>query len=395
MEQRRFSGKSQWYHETQSSLCPTDIQPLVPEAAHVNDRFLLDLIVPQEQQDAEAAWLIFARIIADSLLPERVSTSRLHTLSCYERLSTALTVAQVFGVQRLCNYYAARLAPFSSPDSSRETNRRLTLLTQFARQLASQPTSLSEGALNELSDCGLSASDAVLFVQIIGFVGFQARAIALLQARQRLPVRLLPGFSGQQDAPAELFIHEGDRGWQSDLPEVIAPYATDEQTAVIESCPPESVLFALRRLLAHNAETLPAFIRLSHQFWPSVSSLTDDNVLVMLLTARINGSVGDFNQLQARWQGDPGLPDAMRNGERALQAWSHNRPRERAIIQATQVLTRYPERFSDAQFSPLLEYGLSEQQAFRLFVSAGLAGWINRLRIGLGHTLKEPKTLPF
>lgn len=48
MEQRRFNGKSHWYHETQSSTGPQDVLPLVPEAAHVEDRFLLDLVIPED-----------------------------------------------------------------------------------------------------------------------------------------------------------------------------------------------------------------------------------------------------------------------------------------------------------------------------------------------------------
>lgn len=115
MEQRRFSGKSHWYHETQSSLCPADVLPLVPEAAQVEDRFLLDVVPSEAQLMVETPWLNAARAAADVLLPESISVTRLHTLSSYDRLSTALTVAQVFGVQRLCNHYAARLAPSPVP----------------------------------------------------------------------------------------------------------------------------------------------------------------------------------------------------------------------------------------------------------------------------------------
>ncbi len=50
MEPRRVNGKNHWYHETQSTICPVDVLPLVPEAAHVEDRFLLDLTLPE-------AWL--------------------------------------------------------------------------------------------------------------------------------------------------------------------------------------------------------------------------------------------------------------------------------------------------------------------------------------------------
>ncbi|GAB1628238.1 hypothetical protein JNE21005_24650 [Escherichia coli] len=42
MEQRHITGKSHWYHETQSSTAENDVLPLVPEAAKVSDPFLLE-----------------------------------------------------------------------------------------------------------------------------------------------------------------------------------------------------------------------------------------------------------------------------------------------------------------------------------------------------------------
>ena len=55
MEPRRVNGKNHWYHETQSTICPVDVLPLVPEAAHVEDRFLLDL-PPPPPPPAPACW---------------------------------------------------------------------------------------------------------------------------------------------------------------------------------------------------------------------------------------------------------------------------------------------------------------------------------------------------
>lgn len=48
MEQRRIEGKSHWYHETQSSTYPQEVLPLVPEAANVEDSFLLDLAIAED-----------------------------------------------------------------------------------------------------------------------------------------------------------------------------------------------------------------------------------------------------------------------------------------------------------------------------------------------------------
>ena len=384
MEQRRISGKGHWYHETQSSRSDA-VLPLVPEAAYLEDRFLLDLELSAEQQATEAAWLSVARDAAECLLPENSPVTRLHTLSSYDRLSTALTVAQVYGVQRLCNHYAARLAPQPGPDSSRESNRRLTQITQYARQLASQPTLIDDNSRQQLDEVALSVNDMVTFNQLIGFIGFQARVIAIFQALQGLPVRWLPGLDTQQDASAELFL-EGNKSWQPGLPPVELRYANTQQLDVVNQSLSQSVLYPISWLLAHDARPLSVLSQLISLLLPPNNGKTsDDLVLVNLLTARINGSVSCFSEAAANWHGESGLPEAIRNGERALQAWSHNHPNERAIIQAVRVLTRAPGSFSAAQLQPLFEQGFSKDDVLRLLISSALYDWLNRLKIGLGN----------
>lgn len=384
MEQRRISGKGHWYHETQSSRSDAAVLPLVPEAAYLENRFLLDLELSTEQHASEAAWLSVALKGATCLLPENSPVTRLHTLSCYDRLSTALTVAQVYGVQRLCNHYAARLAPQPGPDSSRESNRRLTQITQYARQLASQPTLIDDNSRQQLDEVALSVNDIVTFNQLIGFIGFQARVIAVFQALQGLPVRWLPGLDTQQDASANLFL-DGDKSWQPDLPPVEQRYANTLQLDVLNLSQSQSVLNPIGWLLAHDAEPLSVLSQLISLLLPPDGEIGDDLVLVNLLTARINGSVSCFSHATAHWHAENGLPEAIRNGERALQAWSHNHPRERAIIQAVHVLTRAPGSFCAAQLQPLFEQGFSNDDALRLLVISGLYGWLNRLKIGLGN----------
>lgn len=385
MEQRRFSGKNHWYHETQSSLCPADVLPLVPEAAQVEDRFLLDVVPAKPQLTVETLWLEAARAAADVLLPETISVTRSHTLSSYDRLSTALIVAQVYGVQPLCNHYAARLAPQPGPDSSRESNRRLTQLTQFARQLASHPTLIDARALAQLKECGLSGNDIVSFTQIIGFVGFQARVIAVWQAMQGIPVRWLPGQSGQQDAEPALFPPYAVN-WLPGLAPVDMRYARTEQRDVLSLSQPLPPLRDIARLLVHDEPALLYLSQLTRVLWQTTSQQSDDALLVVMLTSRINGSAACFSDAVAAWRGDPTLPDAMRLGERALNVWSQPHSRGKAIVQAVQLLTRAPDRFSTAQLQPLYEQGFNEPQVLKLLASAGLAGWINRLKIGLGNT---------
>lgn len=385
MEQRQTSGKNHWYHETQSSLCPVDVLPLVPEAAHA-DRFLLDLSLNSELLNQEHAWITAARGASVTLMPEDVNVTRLHTLSNYDRLSTALNVAQVCGVQRLCNHYAARLAPQPGPDSSRESNRRLTQITQYARQLAGQPTLIDNASRTQLDEVGLSINDIITFNQLIGFIGFQARAVAVFHALEGLPVRWLPGLDTLQDASGEMF-SAGLNGWEADLPPLELRYAHTNQLEVLSISQPLRPLHSMGWLLAHDAPAFSALTQLLRLFWHPTPAQTSDQTLVMLLTARINGSPSCFADAAQQWHGDSALPEAVRNGERALQAWCHNHPRERAIVQAVQLLTRAPDRFSAAHIHPLLEQGFSSSQALRLLVSAGLYGWLNRLKIGLGSAV--------
>lgn len=194
MEQRHITGKSHWYHETQSSTAEYDVLPLVPEAAKVSDPFLLDVILDEETLAPFLSWLVPARVLAVELFPDQLTVTRSQTFTAYERLSTALTVAQVCGVQRLCNYYSARLTPLPGPDSSRESNHRLAQITQYARQLASSPSIIDNRSRQHLNDVGLTVWDCVIINQIIGFIGFQARTIATFQAYLGIRYAGYPGW---------------------------------------------------------------------------------------------------------------------------------------------------------------------------------------------------------
>lgn len=278
MEQRHITGKSHWYHETQSSTTEYDVLPLVPEAAKVSDPFLLDVILEKETLAPFLSWLDPARVLAVDLFPDQLTVTRSQTFTPYERLSTALTVAQVCGVQRLCNYYSARLTPLPGPDSSRESNHRLAQITQYARQLASSPSIIDNRSRQHLNDVGLTAWDCVIINQIIGFIGFQARTIATFQAYLGHPVRWLPGLEIQNYADASLFADESLR-WRSSyevekLPEEHTKSSTAElcQLAEILSLHPISLSLLERLLNSTRVNTQP------------------DNQLAALLCARINGS---------------------------------------------------------------------------------------------------------
>lgn len=370
MEQSRAHGKSHWYHETQARNQAADVLPLVPEAAHVADRFLLDLTLPPFSAQTRR-WLELSRQISAHLFPDAVDVNRLNTFSAYERLSTALTVAQVFGVQRLCNHYAARLAPLPGPDSSRESNHRLAQITQYARQLAASPSIICTQSRLQLDAVGLTAPDIVLITQIVGFIGYQARVVAAGQALMGLPVRWLPGMPMQDDAPASCF--DSPKGsWRPGL----ACREATEAHQLSDELPQ-----ALTALLAWD-ESLRD---MQAELIPSLEVDQTLATLVALLNARVNGSVSCF-QLNGA---DELLKAATLTGERALKLWQPDNHLAHAVIQAVLLIIRAPDRFSAAQFSPLTGHGLSVEQAFALLAWSGVCGWINRLKIGLGEVLAD------
>ncbi|WP_436874353.1 CMD domain-containing protein [Kosakonia sacchari] len=385
MEQRRIEGKSHWYHETQSSASRAHALPLVPEAATVNDPFLLDLALPEKQKTDLEGIVSPARKIYALLFPQRVNTSRLRTFSAYDRLSTALTAAQVFGVQRLCNHYAARLAPLSGPDSSRESNYRLAQITQHARQLAASPSVIDARARQQLEDVGLTLYDLVIINQIIGFVAFQARVVAALQASLGQPVRFIPGMETQQEADAALFSDTATE-WQPGIDSVDLRTANAPQMESLARWQPLPELRLLAPLLAHEHLLLNELGEMSEQV-AKISPNKQQGWLVAAYTARLNGSTSCFTQQVQRGSDNELLAQALRAGSRELNRVLAGKNKESALVQAVQMLTCAPDRLSPAQFLQLEEHGYSRQAAISLLVACALNGWLNRLHIALGQSV--------
>lgn len=376
MEQCRKAGKSHWYHETQSTMSSQTTLSLMPEAAYVNDRFLLDLAVSETALAPFESWLKPARQLADILFPRTVFNDRLHTFSAYERMSTALTAAQVFGVQRLCRYYAARLAPLPGPDASRESNQRLAQITQYARQLAGSPSVINTRAREQLAEVGLTARDTVLINQIIGFVGFQARVAAIFQAFCRLPVRELPGQDMQRFARAARFQN---------------PQATWRPADSLVEYPPAHTKVRRQYSSSQCQMMAPVLMRdpssfalLERILTSTLHTASPPSLLpfISLLTSRINGSAACFNEQAAQ----PGewhrAVITLRLEDDDIARWEL----EPALTQAIQWLTRAPDRFSAAHFSPLLNRVGSSEQAINMLGWCGVCGWLNRLKIALGET---------
>jgi uncharacterized peroxidase-related enzyme len=394
MEQRRRTQTAGWYHETQRSLHGG--LPLDPHADTHRDRFLLGIDAYanaslrralEGRKDVFDVSLAAYRVF----FPESVKVSREVTLSLYDRLSTALTVAQVTGVQTLCSHYAARLTPLPSPDASRQSNVRLTQITQYARQLASQPTLITRHGLQQLLEVGLSVADIVTFTQIIGFVSYQARVITGISALAGRPVAVIPAFPAVDDAPAENFPPPSS-AWVSHLPPVQTTEATPLQLDILDQSHPDARLLPYYLLLAHDAAALREQSGIVNGILYAEAGLKDSQrELAALVVSRINGCgesanthAEDFLQLTADrltvnrlWLG---VPDAMAVDN------TDNQQQQRLIIHLVATLTRSPERFGPQDLQPLLAEGFSIAEILDVILATALTGWTNRLMQTLGST---------
>lgn len=378
----------QWYHETQRSS--GDSSPLEPAAASLRERFLLGLgTFSDEGLNAALSHRIDVFTASSAcypiLFPDRVNVSREVTLSPYDRLSTALTVAQVTGVQSLCSHYAARLAPLDSPDASRESNVRLAQITQYARQLASQPTLICTKAIQQLGEVSLSTQDIVTFSQIIGFVSYQARVVAGIAALAGRPAVVLPGFPQIEDAePAGFSCTE--RSWQTRLPEIVVEQAQARQLDILDQSHPDARSESYYLLLAHDAPALHERNAVFNSITRHADGLSPRlKALVALVTSRINGSHYCAATL-AHNIADRELARALVAGiDHALEVADD--PVTAAVIGVTAELTRTPEKFTAQSVQPLLNSGLDRSQALDVILTSALYAWENRLRYSLGDTV--------
>ncbi|MBO1551888.1 CMD domain-containing protein [Yersinia pseudotuberculosis] len=425
MVQFRRRNNAHWYHETQCSgsleHCsgspvnisttvnvpttvnnenpPVDIRPRDPsesdnmstgsnitEQSIITEQgiFLLGVtenIAPTLQDTLyhEQPILTASDAMYQALFPTIIEINHTNTFSLYDRLSTALTVAQVTGIQRLCSHYALRLAPLPSPDASRESNIRLTQITQYARQLASQPTLIDRHALAQLHDVGLTDSDIIILSQIIGYVGYQARVVAGISALAGYPTVMLPGFPRMEDA-APSPLPDVMPNWQGWLP---SHAANDDQP----DKEPDETASTLTELLGHHQQSLLAYHAITtHQ--PNSPQLQRDWLeLVALVSARINGSLycqaRHRQHLQQLTEQPLLVTELLKGIDHALFLLPEQQiPHQ--LISVTAELTRAPERFNHQYVKRLQTLGVSDTQVMRIIFSIAITGWTNRLRHTLG-----------
>ncbi len=400
MEQQRKAAHSGWYHETQSSQ--QGHLPLDPHAALAQDRFLLG---QDAQLDPTLRSLIHerqgllnaSRACYDVLFPDSLKVSRTETLSLYDRLSSALTVAQVSGVQPLCSHYAVRLAPLSSPDASRESNIRQTHITQFARLLATQPTLITPPMLSQLNDVGLSTQDIVTFTQLIGFVSYQARVLAILNGLRGRAAAVLPGFPSPEGCEQKGY-SLAMLQWSSRLPEVAPESASQHQQDVLDLIAPDARSSSFYTLLVYNADALSEFSAVFNNImqagerpkaaWRELAAVATSELNGCLYCAGIHGRL--YLEAEGRAELIEQLFEATYR-EDVVDAVSQKQAgsAEAALLESVIALTRTPERFDARLLHGLSDAGYTATQSLDILLTAALFSWSNRLIQTLGDTVSQ------
>lgn len=330
-------------------------------------------------------------------------------LSQAERMVFAAEQARVSGIPALEAEYRARaiaLGDAVSPALRRilETagsttgNARLDAMLHFVRTLALNPAHSDQATLLAIPAAGLSVDGTVLLAQLIGFVAYQARLLAGVQAMVALGGVAQHTAATTEAAP---FVHPANLpapgeplrrngftsetlDWKAWLPVLDPATATPAQQKVLEVSHPKAKTMDFYLLLGRQPEVLlersQAFnaimyapgglSRAEREVAATAVSRSNRCVYCASVHAQRFEQLAKRNDVMAQLFDDPDT--------------AGTNARERAIIQASLVLTRTPAQLGAGHIQALRDAGLSDLEVLDMLHSAALFGWANRLMLNLG-----------
>lgn len=343
----------------------------------------------------------------DLLLGSQLPSS----LSQAERLVLAAEQARVSGITALQQLYQqrAQALPLSAPlrrvldePGCTTGDARLDAMLHFVRSLALEPAQSDRQALLNIPAAGVSVDDTVLLAQLIGFVSYQARVIAGLQAmvaagsQGEVPVAdaaAAPAFvhPANLPAPGEPLRRNGYTSetldWKSWLPVLDPATATPDQQHTLNVSHPKARTMDFYLLLCRQPQVLlersQAFNAIMYA--PGGLSRAEREVAATAVS-RVNGCVYCASVHAQRFE-----QLAKRNDVMAQifddPHTAGTQARERAIIQAAITLTRDPAGLGAAHIQALRAAGLNDLEVLDMLHAAALFGWANRLMLNLGEAV--------
>lgn len=330
-------------------------------------------------------------------------------LSQAERLVLAAEQARVSGIAALEAEYRTRahalgdaitpaLRQILDIAGSTTGHTRLDAMLHFVRTLALNPAQSDQAALLAMPAAGLSVDDTVLLAQLIGFVAYQARLLAGVQAMAALGSVAAQAATAVETAP---FVHPANLpapgeplrrngftsetlDWKAWLPVLNPATATAVQQQVLEVSHPKAKTMDFYLLLGRQPEVLlersQAFnaimyapgglSRAEREVAATAVSRSNRCVYCASVHAQRFEQLAKRNDVMAQLFDDPDT--------------AGTNARERAIIQASLVLTRTPAQLGAAHIQALRDASLSDLEVLDMLHSAALFGWANRLMLNLG-----------
>lgn len=333
------------------------------------------------------------------------------TLSQAERLVLAAEQARVSGITVLQQLYQQRAQALALPPALRRVldehgcttgDARLDAMRHFVRSLSLEPAQSDRQALLNIPAAGVSVDDTVLLAQLIGFVSYQARVIAGLQAmvaagsQGEVPVAdaaAAPAFvhPANLPAPGEPLRRNGYTSetldWKSWLPALDPATATPDQQHTLDVSHPKARTMDFYLLLCRQPQVLlersQAFNAIMYA--PGGLSRAEREVAATAVS-RVNGCVYCASVHAQRFE-----QLAKRNDVMAQifddPHTAGTQARERAIIQAAITLTRDPAGLGAAHIQALRAAGLNDLEVLDMLHAAALFGWANRLMLNLGEAV--------
>lgn len=333
----------------------------------------------------------------------------LEGLSLAERLLAAREICRLSQSPALQAHYEAALQARPAEERAQaESGPHAAALLHFVGLLALRPVDGDRDALLALPAAGLSTPAVIALAQLVGFVAFQLRVLAGLQALNALGEDLAatPPAAASPEAP---FVHPAHLpkpgepvcikgftsetlGWRAWLPVVELASATPAQLAVLEASHPQAKTSDYYRVLVHQPRVLEQRSVVFNAIMYAPGGLSRaERELGSAAVSRLNECVycaavhaQRFEQLAKRNDVICQLFDEPRG--------AGTNARERAIVAASLALTEAPGRFGPAELQAAREAGLSALELLDLIHAAAIFAWANRLMLNLGEPVYTAST---
>jgi uncharacterized peroxidase-related enzyme len=329
-------------------------------------------------------------------------------LSLLERHAVAYRVGLLTGFPTVEKRHRRRLLDFGRTDLASHIERypdsrlepRLAAIIRHTDLVTLRPGAAGPEDIAALHEAGLTPAAVVTLGQLLGYLGYQIRAIAVARAFAEGPElstappkeRPQADPSTARRAPRQRLRFSSTRfDWQPWTATIAEGAATPEQWQVLEDVVPNMKKNPYYLLLAQDPEPLRQRTGLFNGIMKGEGgSEKSDRELAAVATSRVNGCVycaavhasaynqmtGDTDQMQRIL--DDGVDTSLRE-------------RERAIVDLSVKLTQDPAGFTAADLQPLRDLGFSDLEILDITNGAAIFAWANRLLQTLGEsTLAAP-----